>query len=68
MTKITISSKELGALIPQSDAEIALSRIPREERLAMTKAQDKPLIIGDDCSEEIKDMIRRSGIPPEQES
>ncbi len=56
-----ISENDLNMLVPPTDAEIALLRMPAEERLP--EYQQNSLQLGDDCPIEIKDLIRHNGLP-----
>ncbi len=58
MTKL---SKELAELAPVTAAEMALLRMPRSERLPKYKRNS--LRVGEDCSIEVKNLIRSNGLP-----
>jgi hypothetical protein len=56
-----ILGDEFNLLAPVTDAEIALLRMPKLERLPRYKRNS--LEVGEDCDNETKNQIRRNGLP-----
>jgi hypothetical protein len=56
-----ITNEELSVLLPRTDAAALLLRMPAEERLP--KYERNSLEVGEDCPLEVKEFIRRQGMP-----
>ena len=59
--KMNISADELNELIPSSDSATVLHRMAKLDRLP--KYKKNSFSMGDDCSDELKDLIRKVGMP-----
>lgn len=55
------TSNEFTELVPASDAELALLRMPQKARLPRYKPNS--LHIGEDCDASVKALIRSIGLP-----